>query len=98
MTSLCRCAALSAGMLVLTAATVTAQDRYKMTTPIPRSITTPDRVETRIGTLNFFDGVPTAEAAAKVYDQIDFMRGRNCFFAAVGKWKTHGSNSAEAGL
>jgi hypothetical protein len=31
---------------------------YKMTTPIPPSIPIPDKVETRFGTLNFFDGVP----------------------------------------
>ena len=33
--------------------------KMKMTTEIPESITTPDRVETRIGTLEFFDGIPT---------------------------------------
>ena len=31
---------------------------YKMTTPIPASIPIPDQVQTRFGTLNFFDGVP----------------------------------------
>ena len=30
----------------------------KMTTDIPAGITTPDRVETRLGTLRFFDGLP----------------------------------------
>lgn len=30
----------------------------KMTTDIPPEITTPDSVETRIGTLKFFDGFP----------------------------------------
>jgi hypothetical protein len=30
----------------------------KMTMPIPPSITTPDSVETRIGTLKFFHGFP----------------------------------------
>ena len=29
-----------------------------MATDIPASITIPDRVETRLGTLNFFDGFP----------------------------------------
>jgi hypothetical protein len=29
-----------------------------MTTEIPAGITTPDRVETRLGTLRFFDGMP----------------------------------------
>jgi hypothetical protein len=31
------------------------QAKYKMTTDIPTSITTPDVVETSIGTLRFFD-------------------------------------------
>ena len=32
-------------------------------TPVPSSIMTPDKVETRIGTLEFFDGVPTEKTA-----------------------------------
>ena len=32
--------------------------KMKMTTPIPPSITTPDSVETRLGRLKFFDGIP----------------------------------------
>ena len=30
------------------------KQRMKMTTDIPESITTPDRIETRLGTLEFF--------------------------------------------
>ena len=37
---------------------ITQQPVYKMTTPIPENITTPDKVETPIGTLEFFDGIP----------------------------------------
>ena len=40
---------------------------------------TPDTVETRIGTLNFFDGLPTDETRQKVYDHLDFMRGVDVF-------------------
>ena len=32
-------------------------------TPIPSSIMTPDKVKTRIGTLKYFDGVPTEKTA-----------------------------------
>jgi len=46
---------------------------------IPDKILTPDRVETRIGTLNFVDGVPTAETAQKAYDHLDFLRGVEVF-------------------
>ena len=35
--------------------------KMKMTTDIPASITAPDKVETSIGTLEYFDGVPTDE-------------------------------------
>ena len=35
--------------------------KLKMTTPIPESITAADKVETSIGTLDYFDGVPTDE-------------------------------------
>lgn len=43
------------------------------------SLSTPDRVETRIGTLEFRDGVPSPEAARKVFDTLDFTRGLNVF-------------------
>jgi hypothetical protein len=47
----------------------------KMTTDIPPSITTPNKLETRIGTLNFFDGFPDKATVEKVYDNLDFQRG-----------------------
>ncbi|MGI9364734.1 MAG: hypothetical protein ACR2O8_06090, partial [Rhizobiaceae bacterium] len=40
----------------------------KMTTQIPEGVTTPDNIQTRVGTLNFFDGVPDVESAQKVYN------------------------------
>lgn len=46
---------------------------------IPEKIMTPDKVETRIGTLNFVDGIPTAETAQKVYDNLDHLRGVETF-------------------
>ena len=46
---------------------------------IPDYILTPDKVETRIGTLKFFDGIPTKETAALVYDNLDLMRGVETF-------------------
>ncbi len=41
---------------------------------IPVEIMTPDRVETRIGTLEFFDGLPSRATAEKVYDNLDLIR------------------------
>ena len=48
--------------------------KFKMTTDVPDNVLIPDEVDTRLGTLKFFDGVPTEETAAKVWDQLDFQR------------------------
>ncbi len=52
-------------------------------TVIPPEIMTPDTVETSIGTLNFFDGVPTKETADLVYDQLDTMRAADTFLKGM---------------
>lgn len=52
-------------------------------TPIPPSITTPDAVDTRVGRLEFFDGVPTRETTAMLWDHLDFMRGVEVFLNCV---------------
>ena len=57
--------------------------KMKMTTPIPDSIVTPESVQTRIGTLKFFDGFPDDATAEKVYDNLDFMRGVEAFLNAM---------------
>ena len=57
--------------------------KLKMTTPIPTEITTPDAVETRLGTLRFFDGIPDNATVAKVYDNLDFQRGVQAFLTGV---------------
>ena len=44
-----------------------------------RSISTPDRVESRLGTLEFVDGAPTEATAALLYDNLDFMHGVEAF-------------------
>ncbi len=46
---------------------------------IPGQIMTPESVETRLGTLRFIDGVPTAETTTTVYDHLDFLRGVETF-------------------
>ena len=52
-------------------------------TLIPESILTPDSVETSIGTLNFFDGLPDEETVAKVYDNLDRTRATQAFLDMV---------------
>jgi hypothetical protein len=55
----------------------------KMTTPTPPEITTPDFVETRIGTLKFFDGMPDKATVEAAYDNLDFLRGVEVFLNAM---------------
>ncbi|WP_282944096.1 DUF1254 domain-containing protein [Cellulomonas endometrii] len=46
------------------------------------AITTPDRLETSLGTLEFTDGAPSRETVAKVYDNLDLMHGIEAFLNA----------------
>jgi hypothetical protein len=55
----------------------------QVSTETLESITTPDRVETSIGTLNFTDGAPSPETAGKVYDYLDTMRGVDAFLKGM---------------
>jgi len=57
--------------------------KVKMTTDIPASILTPDSVETRLGTLQFFDGFPDEATVQKVYDNLDFQRAVEVFLTAM---------------
>ena len=57
--------------------------KMKMTTEIPLGISTPDKLETRIGTLNLFDGVPNKETARKVYDNLDFQRAVQAYLNSI---------------
>ena len=47
-----------------------------------RSISTPDHVESRLGTLEFDDGAPTDATAELLYDHLDFVRGVEAFLSA----------------
>jgi hypothetical protein len=46
---------------------------------IPDSILTPDKVKTRVGTLKFFDGIPTEKTAEMLFDNLDLNRGIDTF-------------------
>jgi len=45
------------------------------------SFITPDSVETRLGTLNFKDGVPDAATTQKLYDELDYVQAINAFIS-----------------
>ena len=56
---------------------------FKMTTPIPASITTPDSVDSSIGKLEFFDGVPKSDTVTTVYDYLDRARAVEVFVDSI---------------
>ncbi len=69
-----------------------AATQYKMTTDIPASITTPDTVKTRLGTLRFFDGFPDEATVQTVYDNLDFQRAVQAYLLGLppvvwGAWR-----------
>ena len=49
------------------------------TPAIPPFLVTPDRADTRIGTLEFKDGAPTGATAEMVRDTLDFINAVNVF-------------------
>jgi hypothetical protein len=70
-------------MGTLTADPTTTPQRPKMATDVPVAITTPDRVETRLGTLRFFDGLPDEATVEKVYENLDFLRAVQAFLDSL---------------
>jgi len=69
-------------------------------TEIPTEILTEDRVETRIGTLEFYDGLPSDATAEKVFDNLDFMRGVEVFLNFIPATSVEGirRGMVESGL
>lgn len=65
---------------------------------IPEKIMTPDSVETRIGTLEFFDGMPSDETVQKVYDNLDFARGMEVFLNFIPATSVEGMRLGMAEL
>lgn len=74
-----RCFALLCMMSATSAALSQGDVPKGFNTPIPESIMTPDTVETSIGTLRFFDGMPTEATVETVYDNLDRMRAVEVF-------------------
>lgn len=56
---------------------------------VPAEIQTPDTIQTRIGELKFFDGLPNRETVQKVYDNIDFARGVEAFMSGMPAASLH---------
>jgi hypothetical protein len=56
---------------------------------VPTKITTPDTIETRIGTLRFRDGTPDSATVQLAYDQLDFGRGVDTFLKGMSATSVH---------
>lgn len=71
--------------ITLLASVAIAQNppKMKMTTEIPPGITTPDKIETRFGTMNFFDGVPDKNTIKMVYNHLDFQRAFQAYLSGI---------------
>ena len=60
----------------------------------PKSITTPDKVDTRIGTLEFKDGAPSKQTLEKVYDNLDFTFAYRAFMDNLRGVSIHAARNA----
>jgi hypothetical protein len=69
MKHLIRPLAVLAGCAILT---MSSPSTAQTTAEIPPTVTTPDKIETRLGTLDFKDGAPSKATLEKVYDNLDF--------------------------
>lgn len=56
---------------------------HKYKTEIPKSIIIPDKIDTRLGTLNFNDGFTDDQTVEKIYDKLDFQRSVQSFLTAI---------------
>ena len=78
---------LTIGMLAvaLSTSTIHAQNapKMKMTTEIQEGIATPDKVETRLGTMTLRDGIPDKVTVEKMYDHLDFQNGVQAFMNGI---------------
>jgi hypothetical protein len=71
-----------------------AAPEYKYSTSMPPGVASPDKVETRFGTLNFFDGFPDKASAEKLFDNLDFQRAVQAYLLALPAVNQAGNRNA----
>src|SRR5215468_4098448 len=86
------------GAVTTTAAHAQAAPKMKMGTDIPSSITTPDEVQTRLGTLKFTDGFPDDATVQKVYDNLDFQHAVQAYLMGLPAVSIQGARVGLSGL
>jgi hypothetical protein len=60
-----------------------ANPQYKHSTAMPPGVAMPDKLDTRIGTLTFSDGVPDNASTEKIYDNLDFQRAVQAYLLGL---------------
>lgn len=70
-------AAISLGLLL------TSSSFAQVSKPAPKSILTPDKIESRLGTLKFKDGYPIGDTASKIRDELDYIHGVEAFMNSI---------------
>ena len=69
--------------LIVGSLAMPAMAQFKMSTTVPSGIALPDKVETRLGTLKFFDGFPDKATVEKLYDNLDFQRAVQAYLLGL---------------
>ena len=72
--------------------------KMKMTSEIPEAYTAPDSEETSIGTLNYFDGVPSPETVKNVYDYLDTSRAVNVYLNSIPALSVNALREGQAAM
>lgn len=84
---------------LLTSSLVIAQEPTPgYNTHIPESILTPDSVETRLGTLRFFDGLPDEATVDVLYDNLLINRGVETFLNGIPATSIEGLREGQLSL
>jgi hypothetical protein len=63
-----------------------------------KSISIPDKIETSIGTLEFFDGVPSDASIDKLYDNLDRMRAVEVYLDNQGAASLYAMRKGNVGI
>ena len=84
-----RYAAVAVGVAVSAAAVSKERPDPTYKADVPAEITTPDTVETAIGTLRFTDGAPDAHTVQLAYDHLDRSRAMEAFLAGMPAASVH---------
>ncbi len=99
MTKLLKTAAVATLIMTSAASMVWAKSpKLKMTTDIPASISAPDEVETSIGTLRYFDGVPDEAMVGTIYDYLDRSRAVQVFLNSIPALSVHTLREGQASI